>query len=664
MKFLKLRLKNFKPYLTRGEFQEIPLFDTDVKSSYITLNIGQTGFGKTSISEAIMWCLFGEDFVAQWEDFVNSLSIQIAKEYKEETVDMVVELLLEIGHNSYKVIRQGIYCIDSKQREKNTELYVIYNGEPLPNPIIFIGKNFPVVKLMEYFIFDADDILKKFQDNQKKAIGDHINKLVGVEKLDKIIESLRDVSDLLDREIFEMQNKIQDDLSEKRKNVWEDIKTKEIALKELKEEIEQRNKKKRKLFEPSPTPEEEEFYNLIKKRDSLTDKIEKLNAEFQENKITSNLDLLLLKQILDSTVKKINEKKTSKEEFEGSIKLIQSALGEAYSGLFFKAEDEINLIKKDTQISGASLEKVHELNLEFGGEMKSDAIYTFCEHNTRMKEIEEKFENFRTRYKEAKEELLKTINRIKLKGETTKTKELKEKIEKFKELENQINIRKNRMEEIEEKKREKKNEHKELIEKIKMSEEQESEVKKLKNKQEFVRRLSLISDKAKKEFLSGIINYINTNSSNSLRNIVRDTKRFNSIEIDNDYSFKIKRENGEELKQNQINRGTLTISMLSFFFGLSQYLEKGIPYIIDNPLIRLDPGHDKRLIEELSKHKNQIILHLIPGKEYTKESYNWLKSKINMQNWIQRYEFMDKDLISSVDSQDKYKFIEFNIDEF
>ena len=104
--------------------------------------------------------------------------------------------------------------------------------------------------------------------------------------------------------------------------------------------------------------------------------------------------------------------------------------------------------------------------------------------------------------------------------------------------------------------------------------------------------------------------------------------------------------------------------MLSFFLGLSQFLEKGIPYVIDNPLIRLDPGHDKRLIDQLNKSNNQIILHLIPGKEYTSENYKWLKHNLNTQNWIYRNIYMDKELISTIKLQDSNKFITFNIDEF
>jgi len=36
-----------------------------------------------------------------------------------------------------------------------------------------------------------------------------------------------------------------------------------------------------------------------------------------------------------------------------------------------------------------------------------------------------------------------------------------------------------------------------------------------------------------------------------------------------------------------------------------------IPFVVDNPLMRLDVGHDKRLIEQLGKSEDQIIMNLI-----------------------------------------------------
>jgi len=102
---------------------------------------------------------------------------------------------------------------------------------------------------------------------------------------------------------------------------------------------------------------------------------------------------------------------------------------------------------------------------------------------------------------------------------------------------------------------------------------------------------------------------------------------------------------------------------MSFFFGLSKFLEKELPYVIDDPLLRLDPGHDKRLIEQLSKTNDQLIFHMIPGKEYTTDSFDWLKLHINTQNWLYREEYKGLN-ISYVERKEAEKIIEFDIDKF
>ncbi|MGV9141430.1 MAG: AAA family ATPase [Promethearchaeota archaeon] len=191
MKFISIKLKNFKPYCDiPNKNQEITLFDEDRDNKNITLNIGQTGHGKTSISEAILWCLYGESYYKNWEDLVNNLSKEITRAKKDREVKISVELKLEVEGEHYKVIRTGYYDVQKGEKTSGSELYIILNGEPINDPEAFINKNFLTVTLMKYFIFDADDILRKFQENREGTIKDHINKIVGVERLDDIINSL------------------------------------------------------------------------------------------------------------------------------------------------------------------------------------------------------------------------------------------------------------------------------------------------------------------------------------------------------------------------------------------------------------------------------------------------------------------------------------------
>jgi len=173
-----------------------------------------------------------------------------------------------------------------------------------------------------------------------------------------------------------------------------------------------------------------------------------------------------------------------------------------------------------------------------------------------------------------------------------------------------------------------------------------------------------ISKKTREDFLDDLLSYVNKAASEFLRGTVKETNRFHSIEIDSNYKFKVKQKNDKPLEEKQINRGNLQISMMSFFFGLSKFLGKEIPYVIDDPLLRLDPGHDKRLIEQLSKTNDQLIFHMIPGKEYTTDSFNWLKPYINIQNWLYREKYKGLEFTSYVEHKDAEKIVYFDIDKF
>lgn len=663
MKFIKLKLKNFKPYYDRpGEEQEILLFDEKRKDRNITLNIGPTGHGKTSISEAIMWCLFCD--YKDWEKWVNTLAIEVAKQRKENVINISVELVLEIEKEYYRLIRSGGYDITNGQKEGESELSIIHNGEPIHDPEGFISKHFPSVTLMEYFVFDADDILKKFEKSREEAIRDHINKFAGVEKLDALINSFERIMELHDEEIRYIESQIHGDIAEKKEDKEKDKGEKEDAVNKLDEEINSLKKDRKTLFKYPVSPEIEQFSKLVDKKDDLEKKIGGLNEQFIDTDIISDMDLLFINCIIKDAIEKLSQKRTTKEEFESSTEVIKSSLKKDFSGILFDNKEKTNLIKKGAKIRDDDLESIEKLGLESGEGIKSDVTKTFIEYGKQIDGKKDAFEKYKKNFDEAIKQLMKVRNEINQLGDTTKNKELREKYKKFKKVESKIKEKEKLKDEVRDKIKDVKIEIEDLRKQLTRNKDQEKEIKQIEKKKQTVQVLLDISKKTRKKYLDDLLFSVNRTASEFLQSTVKDTYRFHSIEIDSDYQFKVKQKNGKPLEESQINRGNLQISMMSFFFGLSKFLGKEIPYIIDDPLLRLDPGHDKRLIEQLSKTNDQLVFHMIPGKEYTTESFNWLKPHINTQNWLFRKKYKNIELISYVEVKDANKIIYFNIDQF
>jgi len=666
MKFIKLKLKNFKPYYDKpGIKQEINLFNKDRKGKNLTLNIGPTGHGKTSISEALLWCLFGDYYYNNWEEFINTLSREIAKQRKVNKINISVELVLEIEEDYYRLIRHGIYDITKGQKVSDSELSVIHAGEPISNPIGFVGNHFPPLELMTYFIFDADDILKKFEENRKRAIKDHINKIVGVEKLDGMIESLEEVVLSYDKDIRNIEIGIHSDVSDKIGEKEKDKAQKEEAINHLEREIQSKKEEKQGLFY-SVSPEIKKFSELVDEKDKLEEEIIKLNKQFVESNIVADMDLLLIYCIVDDAIEKLNQKQTTKEEFETSSIVIKSSLGKDYSGIFFDDKKNTCLIKVGARIWDEDLDNLEKLNLKSGEGIKSNSMSTFKKYKKKISKLKLDFEDYKNDFDGTIKALMMVENKIKLIGDTTENRELKDKLKKYNDIEDIIRDKKEVQHEIREKKKLIKKEIEELRNELKLNEEQKKKIEQIIKKQNETQILLNIAKKSREEFLHELLSYINKTASESLRSTVKyeDKQRFHSIEVDSNYQFRVKQSNGKALKERQINLGYLQVSMMSFFFGLSKFLGKKIPYVIDDPLLRLDPGHDKRLIKQLCKTSDQLIFHMIPGKEYTTDSFNWLKPYINIQNWLGREEYKGLDYISYAECKDPDKKIYFNIDKF
>lgn len=668
MKFLKLKLVNFKPYYGSSE---IKFFEKNRKEQSMTLNIGPTGHGKTTISESIMWCLFGESYKPEWKEWVNDLSQEIAKEKKENEVKMIVELTAEINNNIYKIIRSGKFDIRERVKKRDSEVSILKDGEPIrEDPIKFINKHFLPVDLMRYFIFDADDILRLFEENRENTIKDHINKIVGVEKLDNMIEALDKVIDSYGRDIEEIESGIKEEIVGKIKEKRKNVQKKEKAISELNGEIKKWGNGKKDIFPRSPSGRVKRFSDLVDERDGLETEINDLNKEFknkmfENKKLISKIHLLFLKDHIDKSLDKLEKEEVTKSDFEASVAIIKSAVERNYSGIVFSGEENA-LIKDATKIGRKNLEDINKLNLvEGGSEIKTDEIKVFDKYKKQIENLSGLFSDFKNKIDKKLNALLEVRNKIRQIGDTEKNKELKRKFNLFNKLEKNIEENRNRIEEIVEAKEDLKGEIGELTEELHLSQEQEKKIKSRKDKQEKTKILLEIVKTTRAEFLKDLLSEVNKNSSKFLRETVKDVKRFYSIEVNSDYQLNIKQKNGQILPEAAINRGSLQIALMSFFFGLSNYLGRDIPYVIDDPLIRLDPGHDKRLLTQLAKSKSQLIMHLIPGKEYTPESFKWLKFHTNVQNWIYREKYRTFDMNRSyVKAVNPGQMIEYDIDKF
>ena len=219
--FTKIKLSNFKPYYSLGssEKSEIKLYDKN-KDGNLSINLGPTGHGKTSINHAILWCIYGENYRKNWDAWANQLASKLKFQMPGDSrYDVSVELHVLIEEEEYVITRSGgVKVNDIINQEKNkiidleietTNLRIRKGIDALKETEIneFVVKHFVPVELMEYFVFDADDLMAAFKENRKKLIANQIDKLMGVGNLDKISEILTYVDQEVNKEKAKVEKK-------------------------------------------------------------------------------------------------------------------------------------------------------------------------------------------------------------------------------------------------------------------------------------------------------------------------------------------------------------------------------------------------------------------------------------------------------------------------
>lgn len=667
MRILKLKLTNFIPYF--GDDNEIVLFDERTRTKNVTVNIGPTGNGKTSISRAVMWCLFGEQFEPLWESMINVLAIDVAKQTHDKLVKMLVEMEVQIEGRIYFILREGKYDRTTGKRESDTKLYVRSGGEPIKEDSEkFVNEKFLPVGLMEYFIFDADAMLTLFEKNRERTIKDHINKIVGVETLDIMSESLAGVVSRFDEEINDVRGSSPGVSGEALAQENEKKDQKLLAVQNIERRIKKLDEQKRELFPKGRlSPGERRLKELMDRQQGAEEEIKELNKQLEDNtSLISSMYLLYLKEIIEKSNSMLTKTQTTKAEFDSAISTLKSTLDGKYAGVLV-LEDESMLIRSGAKLRSAELEKATKLKLGEGAGIKVRALQEFDESMKKARQTEGVFVALQTRYKDARKRLSEARNLLKQVGDNEKNQKLKGKVDKFIEYDNEIEQLKPILEETNLEISKIDARIGELSKDQKATKEAEDEVRSIEARKEVALYMKKVTDLTKKRFLEQLLADVNKNATEFFKGVVRaDESRLNSVVVDSDYSLNVKNDKGETIDPSTISKGNTQIALMAFFFGLSKNLQNKLPYIIDDPIIRLDIGHEKRLIQHLCAGDQQIIMHMIPGREYSEYSYGFLKPFINTQNWINRARHKGKaisELKSSVQRMDREKFVPFDIDK-
>jgi len=552
----------------------------------INLIIGENGFGKTSLINAVKIGFHGitKDMLKMGNKYIPKHEFIRGNDFYEGLITKNKNYgKIEIETNEFKIIREF---------EKDEKLTLIRDDDKFfdieAEEIIetFFPKN-----LNKFFFFDGEKIqeIANFENEEFKKMLEAVLKL---DIYDKSIEDLKIllkkyIKESLDEKSLQTLNKLE---KEKRDltNLIQELKLKYQHLKDILKE----KQREEKFFIKKSSNNKKLEKELIQKKEEFN----KLIIEFKQL-ILYKLPLLLNPYLLKKMKEDIKNYDDlgidreillkKKQEFLEKIKDKTKEIENIFDEVFLKEKkgfinshkvspllnfEEINLKDFLNKLSNLKFE-IEELekNIKDSDNDLFNEIYNIQKE---IMQLENDIKNIEEKIFDAKESLIKLEKEIKQISKIEyKNKLLKEKINT---IENAI-----------------------------------SALYEIKNNLKIKKRPELekiINEKFKK--------------------LKKENFKIKEIKLTDEFNIHLINEKNEKLSVLSASSGQKQIIATALIWGISEYLEKNIPMIIDTPLGRLDVENQKLILKEFYPNASKQVIMLPTPSELRAKEFSILNNFI------------------------------------
>lgn len=633
MRFEKLIIENFSSYYGKHTI------DFNAKEEKpVTIIVGGSGYGKTSIFDALNWALYGSQYETVLEeqheksiaDYANETAIKSAAKVGE-SIEMACTLHFEHEGVHYR-IQQAISAKQSKDKveitDRLTTLYEINpsgNHKEIGHVDLFLNEILPS-NVRDYFLFNGDRINKLALPGSSKEIRDGIYRVVDLELLQNGVEHLKDAAKKFRRstkesskgEMAEIETQFSaahdalEDWTHRKTELNED----RIALEARVEIVDSKLRGMQGIID------------LQKKRDHY-----KYIYETKENDLKQTIVELRSIAAIASTgmvlddiknLEKVLGEKRKKGEIPSSISehLLRDLIemGKCICGTEFTPQDKI--YKELNQRLKQEIEKQSK------GQGLDELYFELRSTSTHIKEAQSKLlelEKRRSTLEKAKVEAHKQLEDALQKLINTPDEDISKLATDLKQLNSELTGIKLDIQSAQTKMKEKE----EQIQKLKSRRDE------LGKQQENVRKQQLRDSLAQSsaEELERIFEKFAEDSRLEIEKLTRDefqkfipTANALSVGIDAEFHYDVKDQNGNPALQ-QLSNGQKQALSLAYITSISRVSEKNPPLVIDMPFGRLDKDVQDNIASRLPNLASQVVLLMLPGSEWNEHTKSILKSK-------------------------------------
>ncbi|MFO8089690.1 MAG: DNA sulfur modification protein DndD [Desulfatiglandaceae bacterium] len=639
MKFRKLTIENYKSFQFATEIR----FPVGEDGRSIFLIGGMNGAGKTSIMEAVNYCLYG----AKADEIFRNIN---RREKARGNAVVSFELVMEMDDLSELVVKRswsaGV-ADDPQARDLAERLVVVRDGKrvSVQNQEIwqdFIRSMIPP-SITQFFFFDGEKIQSIAADDHSEVrLKSSLEAALGIQYINRLAADILYIKNEERKGFVEISDEDldfkQSELKKERSKLLRLQKERERVQEELvrfKQQLEEAKQRFAAAFHSEPETRETMRANE-KKRIQAANRLAQVESEIR-TLCEKNLPFAVAGRLFDSMRRQIE----AERESAGSEAIKENAASLAKR--IVRVVEEPEPIYRET----LSAEKMAELERRIfrllrEGDPKGELVRILDLSDRDAARVLNKMESLESGdvfllkpLLEEKRELLSQIRRLESLTQasllTESEQELYEQLqEEMEGCSTQIGRKSEQLRLLEE----------EILAVEKRISNIEVEIEKLyekhhvsKERAEFIQECDAIAG-----VLNQFVVRLRKNKVHLLQEKTFEMYRLLSsrsglikdiIIDDKTYEVSISDRNGHEIKKSGLSAGEKEVFAVSLLWGLAQTSQLSLPIVIDTPLSRLDSTHRDNIVNNYFPNAGEQVIILSTDTEIDKEYYRVLKTRLS-----------------------------------
>lgn len=623
-----IEITNFRPFYGT---QKIDFGFNDLEN--LTIILADNGSGKTSLVNALTWCLYGEELHDVRNKSEPLYNLRAAKELESnETSINEVKVEVKIRFYSFEDEKKKYFSIyrslsfqkwgNGKWGDAFADHLIVDETDKdiLEDGVAQNAINNKIPKEMfQYFFFNGATLSNYFKNESELSLKTSIEQISQVGLIDKVYYHLVKTSDSINKRFNKKKPKGGVNYNKLINEKMQEQQHKESEIKDNHNKIDIAIRNVNKCVEKLKQVDSGYVNELTQKRknkESMEKKLKQNIKEDRKNYEKLILELFPIAVLFDELVDSINiaddarKKKTAPPQIERD--LLNDILEDGFCICGVKLEDHPECVTE--------LKKRLNNTSKIKQEVFYEDYYDLKKVLTKLKDLP-KIESLRRTIKQNEE----NINEINIQINQISDKLAEFDIEDVREYERQSQKNKKIIEDL--RKRNKSlsadiNTLKKDIEKLKRKRseagELDGELKILNNKIKFCEEAITILSDLNNNVQKHIREKVNDKTRKQFTSINWAYDKYRDVTIKDDYKIVITKSTGQKITPGDLSDGEENLLALSFMMALHSLSGFEIPLIIDAPLEKLDKSKRIEFISGLHEYtSDKQIIFLFTDSQYT-----------------------------------------------